>query len=180
VFENYHYDLDDVGNPEKITTMNGVYEYQYDTAYRLTSESRTGFRPYTASHAYDSLGNRTSRTIDNVTRTFTYNKADQLTGWTEGTKTGELTYDLDGNNIRKTAKNNGTLSDQWDNQFDSVGRMLISTQTVGGSQSMTNVYAGDRECFRKVFSMEKKSKASGDTDTLACGGSFCRASFHLL
>jgi RHS repeat-associated protein len=144
VFENYAYELDDVGNPEKITTMNGVYEYQYDTAYRLTDETRTGFRPYVAHHEYDSMGNRTSRTVDNVTRIFTYNKADQLTGWSEGTKTGELFYDLDGNNIRKTAKNNGTLSDQWDNEFDAVGRLLISTQTVGGSQSMTNVYAGDQ------------------------------------
>jgi RHS repeat-associated protein len=144
VFENYAYELDDVGNPEKITTMNGVYEYQYDTAYRLTDETRTGFRPYVAHHEYDSMGNRTSRTVDNVTRIFTYNKADQLTGWTEGTKTGELFYDLDGNNVKKTAKNNGTLTDQWDNEFDAIGRMKTSTQAVGGSQSMTNVYAGDQ------------------------------------
>jgi YD repeat-containing protein len=136
LFERYQYLFDDVGNPMTVTTMNGTYSYGYDLAYRLTSESRTGFRQYTAEHTYDTLGlgNRTARTVDGVSRSFTYNNADQVTGWTEGNKVGEYFYDLEGSIIRRTAKENGELKDQWDDQYDAVGRLKTSTQSVGGDK----------------------------------------------
>jgi RHS repeat-associated protein len=146
LFERYQYSFDDVGNPMTVTTMNGTYSYGYDTAYRLTNEKRTEFRPYTAEHAYDNLGlgNRTARTVDGVTRSFAYNKADQITGWTEGNKVGEYFYDLEGSIIRRTAKENGDLKDQWDDQYDAAGRLKTSTQSVGGTGSMVNTYVGDQ------------------------------------
>ena len=87
VFENYGYTYDDVGNPTAIVTNNGTYAYGYDSAYRLTSESRTGFRSYSDSHTYDAMGNRLTRTLDGVTRSYTYNDADQVTSWMEGVRT---------------------------------------------------------------------------------------------
>ncbi len=120
----------------------GTYAYGYDSAYRLTSESRTGFRSYSASHTYDAMGNRLTRTLDGVTRSYTYNDADQVVSWSEGTKAGSYTYDIDGNAVQKVVTDGGTPTDQWDYEFDSVGRMVDGQQSVGGSQSTANVYAG--------------------------------------
>ncbi len=122
----------------------GTYAYGYDSAYRLTSESRTGFRSYSASHTYDAMGNRLTRTLDGVTRSYSYNDADQVTGWTEGTKVGSYTYDVDGSVTQKLVTDGGTPTDQWDYEFDSVGRMVNGAQSVGGTQSTANVYAGDQ------------------------------------
>ncbi len=122
----------------------GTYAYGYDPAYRLTSESRSGFRSYSASHTYDPMGNRLTRTLDGVTRSYTYNDADQVVSWTEGTKVGSYTYDADGNVVQKAVTDGGTPTDQWDYEFDSVGRMDNGQQSVGGSQSTANVYAGDQ------------------------------------
>jgi RHS repeat-associated protein len=146
LFEHYAYTYDDVGNPTALETMNGDYSYGYDTAYRLTSESRTGFKPYSISHVYDLMGNRTQRTTNNVVRTFSYNKADQITGWTETAtdRTAEYVYDADGNTIQKLVCEDNDLIDQWDYEFDSVGRMNTGTQSEGGTQSIVNVYAGDQ------------------------------------
>ncbi len=144
VFENYGYTYDDVGNPTAIVTNNGTYAYGYDSAYRLLTESRTGFRPYSASHTYDAMGNRLTRTLDGVTRSYSYNDADQVTGWTEGTKVGSYTYDIEGSVTQKVVTDGGTPTDQWDYEFDSVGRMDNGVQSVGGSRSTANVYAGDQ------------------------------------
>jgi YD repeat-containing protein len=146
LFEHYAYFYDDVGNPTAIETMNGDYAYGYDTAYRLTSESRTDFKPYSISHVYDLVGNRTQRTTNGVVRTFTYNKADQITGWSESStdKTAEYVYDSDGNTVQKLVYEDNDLIDQWDYEFDSVGRMNTGTQSEGGTQSIANVYAGDQ------------------------------------
>ncbi len=121
----------------------GTYAYGYDAAYRLTSESRSGFRSYSASHTYDAMGNRLTRTLDGVTRSYTYNDADQVTGWTEGTKVGSYSYDIEGNLTQKVVTD-GLPTDQWDYEFDSVGRMDTGQQSVGGTKSTLNVYAGDQ------------------------------------
>jgi RHS repeat-associated protein len=82
--------------------------------------------------------------VDNVTRTYAYNKADQVTGWTEGNKVGAYVYDPDGNTVQKTVTDNGVLADQWDYKFDSVGRMAEGQQSIHGTQSIVNIYAGDQ------------------------------------
>lgn len=42
------------------------------------------------------------------------------------------------------AEGRDTSTDQWDYQFDSVGRMANGQQSVGGSNAISNVYAGDQ------------------------------------
>ncbi len=123
----------------------GTYAYCYDSAYRLTSESRSGFRSYSASHTYDAMGNRLTRNLDGVTRSYSYNDADQVVSWAEGTKVGSYTYDIEGSVTQKVVTDGGTPTDQWDYEFDSVGRMDNGQQSVVASpKSTSNVYAGDQ------------------------------------
>ena len=158
VFENYAYIHDDVGNPTQVATNNhGTYTYEYDDAYRLTSDVLDGFdsedpeydHDYIASYTYDAMGNRLTRTLGGATRTYTYNDADQVTGWAENTtsKVGSYIYDADGNMTRKLVKEGDPLvnTDQWDYQYDAVGRMDNGQQSVvADPKSTRNVYVGDQ------------------------------------
>ncbi len=54
--------------------------YQYDGLGRLEQEQVSGGD--TTSYGYDRVGNRTSRTVNGATENYSYNAANQRTGWT--------------------------------------------------------------------------------------------------
>lgn len=70
--------------------------FSYDAARRLTAESRSAG---TAIYGYDELGNRTSQTIDGVSRSYTYTAGNRLSYYTQGNLTYNYQYDANGNVI---------------------------------------------------------------------------------
>ncbi|MFH1149958.1 MAG: right-handed parallel beta-helix repeat-containing protein [Actinomycetota bacterium] len=80
-------------------TEDGVNQttYAYDAASRLTGENS----PWTggAAYSYDECGNRTSKTTDSGTTTYTYDSADRLTSDSQG---NAYTYNGRGDLIQKS------------------------------------------------------------------------------
>lgn len=119
----FRLDLDEVGNPTKVTTTRGgvseAVSYSYDPADRVTSAcyAATTCTPGAPAvgridYSYDLVGNRTRQTragsAGNDTTNYSYDVADQLTRQTVTTNTGtgpsttstDYEYDLDGNQTK--------------------------------------------------------------------------------
>jgi RHS repeat-associated protein len=87
------YGYDTAGNvTSRIDNGTVTTTFGYDGADQLTSEQRGG-GGYSISYAYDHNGNRTGKTLNGVTETYTYDAHDKLQ--TAGAKS--YTYDNNGN-----------------------------------------------------------------------------------
>jgi RHS repeat-associated protein len=112
LLERFQYQYDLAGNTTQKTELNGsVTTYTYDAIHQLTGETRTGPGAYTIGYAYDANGNRTGKTVNGVTESYTYGPNDRLltagnrsysydnngntTAVTVGSQTTSLTYDYD-------------------------------------------------------------------------------------
>lgn len=91
-------------------TLNGgdYLQYFYDGAYQLTREERKNSgdtTQYYNQFLYDGVGNRSKLYYydgqDTITRTSSYNSANQLTQDADGTTTNTYYYDDNGNLTRK-------------------------------------------------------------------------------
>jgi YD repeat-containing protein len=92
--------------------------YWYDGVDRLTREKRRiccGATDYDTSYGYDQVGNRTSRTRDGSTVTYTYDNNDKLTSANDGSSFG---YDGAGNMTSVS----GPLG-SWMLTYDDAGRL---------------------------------------------------------
>jgi len=111
---------DDVGNvTSQMDKDSSVTSYTYDDIYALTyvnypSDSDFGYQ-------YDAVGNRTKMfeyTSSTITRTYTYDNADELTQYTTSTLTVSFGYASDG---CLTTKSDGT--DTWTYEWDYERRL---------------------------------------------------------
>jgi RHS repeat-associated protein len=103
VNSRFDYTYDIPGNVASMTTLDGVWTYQYDPNGRLTdalfSSSNTSVVPdQHLQYVYDLAGNRTETIINGVTTTYVTNSMNQYTQ----IGSANLTYDADGNLIAQT------------------------------------------------------------------------------
>lgn len=109
----YEYDFEN--NIQKITKGEGVFNYNYDNLYRLTTaDSPEGHAANDESFNYDGVGNRLTRTENTATDTQTYNAKNQLQ--TISTVTGEeaaiqTAYTYNANGHTKTQTKNGVTTE---------------------------------------------------------------------
>ncbi|MDZ4721389.1 MAG: LamG-like jellyroll fold domain-containing protein, partial [Roseiflexaceae bacterium] len=102
--------------------------YAHDGLQRLTSAVESGATTNSYAYGYDSAGNRTSATANNVTTTRSYNAANQVIGWTYDAA-GNLTND--GTNASTyDALNRVTTHGTTSNAYNGDGTLV--SQVVGG------------------------------------------------
>ena len=139
----YEYDImDRVTNISWRTTSGatlGGFEYEYDAVGRIVSRSHAiGSNAFDRVYAYDDLdrlasddgvtytydaaGNRTTRTENGSTVTYTLGVGDRLASWTGGS----YTYDFAGNVTRIERDGMPTLELAWNSQYQ-----LVSVATNG-------------------------------------------------
>ena len=113
-------------NDAVITTAT----YTYDTSDRLKTVTEGG---KTTTYTYDANGNRASQTVDNVTTTYTYNKANLVASMTN--KMGDVvissftyTYYADGNMYTK-AETQLDVTTNTTYVYDGMGR--LKSETIG-------------------------------------------------
>src|SRR5262249_15202701 len=128
------------GGPQPIVTT----AYTYDDAGRLT-DVRHGMEPSPMAryhYAYDAAWRLTAETENGVTRTFSYDAADQLTA--DGPRS--FIYDANGNRAMtgyRTGAGNRLLSDGvWTYQYDNEGNRVKKTK---GAQQETWTYGYDHD-----------------------------------
>jgi RHS repeat-associated protein len=123
----FHYEFDAVGNRTTLTTLDGVWNYDYDPTGQLIRATFASSNPEIASvdlsYAYDANGNLTHKSANDITAVYESNSLNQYTHTTDAT----FDYDASGNLIRQT-DNAGTTT----YQYNSLGR-LVAVQSPTGS-----------------------------------------------
>lgn len=84
MISSFTYYLDPMGVRTRMDIGGSAYApasiaYDYDNAYELTKETRTGGSAYTQSYWYDNAGNRTKSQLGAVTTNYCYDYIDRLT-----------------------------------------------------------------------------------------------------
>ena len=114
------------GRRTSVAEADGSTEtYAYDARGRLISETRTGGNPYSSTHAYDAVGNRTQSVRNGAPVTFSYDANDRLTS--DGTVS--YGWDANGNLASRTQGANVTAYG-----FDAENRLMAVTGAAGAHQ----------------------------------------------
>jgi RHS repeat-associated protein len=133
VISNYLYDLGRAGNRKKVTENTGrTVDYGYDSLYRILSETIHEIgapSPRQISYAYDSVGNRLTKTDGAEATTYTYNDNDELETETIGPSVTNYSYDSNGNTSGKTGPD-GATTYTWDQENRMTGSSLSGGQNV--------------------------------------------------
>jgi YD repeat-containing protein len=119
--ESFAYTYDAVGNRLSLTTGEGVVNYEYDAANRLTSVNGQAY-------AWDANGNL----LDDGLRSYTYDHADRLTQVANGALTTEFAYNGAGDRVAKTV--DGVTTDYVLDPAAGLTQVLQET-TAGQTQS---------------------------------------------
>jgi len=120
---------------EQVTDQLGnITTYQYDFLDRLSYARIDGPNAGSYTYGYDAVGNLTSKTVNGVTTTFSYNAANELTSGAGLT----YTYDADGN---LTGRSDG-LSLTYDS-----GSFTVSMTPPGGT-AISMAYTGPDQTER--------------------------------
>ena len=117
-----------MGNVTQRTDSDGsVTNFAYDASDQITGEARTGTSgTYTVGYTYDHNGNRTSKILNGVTDSYTYDAHDKLLS----TSSKSYTYDHNGN---CTAVTVGTLTTTL--AYDYQNRVTGITYSGGATNS---------------------------------------------
>jgi RHS repeat-associated protein len=117
------------GAPKTITdSLEGTSTYAYDALDQLTSETRGGV---STTYAYDAVGNRLTKQIDDdPATTYAYDAANELTS------AGSTSYDYDANGSRVTKDDGGETTYDWNSDG-------LLTGTSSGALSTSYVYDGE-------------------------------------
>jgi RHS repeat-associated protein len=93
-------DFDLLGNRKKVSTLDGNYEYKYDSVYQLTESKVNGL--LSEGYSYDSVGNRLVGAYrDTPSNNYVYNNNNRLISITDSTANQTYTYDNNGSRITK-------------------------------------------------------------------------------
>ena len=146
----YEYGLDAQGEPTSqyfngfvLSVSEGhsgsAISYGYDDQGRLTKATRTGSAAYNQSYVYDANDNRTSVTANGVTKTATFDGANQLTSQ------GATTYNYDRNG-NTTGYDGNVLSYDASNKWSggTVNGSAVSFGYDGQGQRVSRTIAGVR------------------------------------
>ncbi|MEV7770029.1 LamG-like jellyroll fold domain-containing protein [Kitasatospora sp. NPDC086791] len=134
-----------LNQPATITygTGGNVRTFGYDKLHRLTNDTLAkpgGGTIAAIGYGYDPAGNLTSKTTQGfagpTTNTYTYDHANRLTSWNNGTTTTAYEYDASGNRIR-VGGNVYTYDER--NQLTGDGSAMYTYSARG---TLTNVKAG--------------------------------------
>ena len=135
----YVYTLGASGERIKVEELDRTVEYTYDELYRLTSETITkGKKVTTYTYAYDSVSNRTLKTVNGVETVYTYNELNQLVS--EDSTTYE--YDNAGNLVRVVGAGKTALY-----VYNADNKLVKATVQQGNNvvvETYTYDYAGNR------------------------------------
>ena len=129
VISSYEYTTDNRGLRTKVVDNKGkTTDYTYDNAGKLIKEvvTENGKVTLTASYSYDSVGNRLTKTENNITTNYSYDKNNRLL------KEGNIsyTYDNAGNLIKKqSTKETTEYTYNLDGKLSSVKKTSGSTVT---------------------------------------------------
>lgn len=107
----------------EVTTIK---QFTYDDINRLTQESDS--LAGTTTYSYDDAHNRIGKVYGNSSSNYTYNAANQLSGFSEGNRTVTFSYDNNGNRVARS-EGNATDTFGWDYENRLVG---LSKQSTGG------------------------------------------------
>ena len=139
VVVKYVYTLGASGERIKVEELDRTVEYTYDELYRLTSETITkGKKVTTYTYAYDSVSNRTLKTVNGVETVYTYNELNQLVS--EDSTTYE--YDNAGNLVRVVGAGKTALY-----VYNADNKLVKATVQQGNNvvvETYTYDYAGNR------------------------------------
>jgi RHS repeat-associated protein len=125
--ESFAYTYDAVGNRLSLTTGEGVVNYEYDAANRLTSVNGQAY-------AWDANGNL----LDDGLRSYTYDHADRLTQVANGALTTEFAYNGAGDRVAKTV--DGVTTDY---VLDPAAGLTQVLQDTTDGQTQSYLYGHD-------------------------------------
>ena len=135
----YVYTLGASGERIKVEELDRTVEYTYDELYRLTSETITeGKKVTTYTYAYDSVSNRTLKTVNGVETVYTYNSLNQLISENDTT----YEYDNAGNLVRVIGSGKSALY-----EYNSENKLVKATVQQGNTvvvEEYTYDYEGNR------------------------------------
>jgi len=142
VDSRFDYTYDHLEQRTGMTTLDGVWAYQYDPAGQLThatftSNNAGGVLNQDLLYFYDLAGNRTQTIINGVTTAYVANALNQYTQ----IGSAALTYDPDGNLITQT-DTSGTTT----NTYDQRNRLIDTS-------APTNIYAFHYDSLGNLASM---------------------------
>ncbi len=162
----FHYELDAVGNRQRVTEetpeSTRVVDYAYDELYRLLGETmyedvadpldlsaETADR--TISYTYDDVGNRLMRADsdpDEGTTLYEYDAMDRLLTETLTKLAGDVVktiygYDNNGNTTSKTTEQNSVVTDQVFYDWDLENRLIAADTNGDGTTDVAYQYDAD-------------------------------------
>ncbi|WP_316743236.1 LamG-like jellyroll fold domain-containing protein [Streptomyces sp. MK7] len=156
--------------------------FGYNSAHELTSDVLVQGASTLASfsYGYDANGNLTSKTTTGVsgasTNTYTYDWADRLTSWNDGTKTTSYAYDASGNRIRNgsdvyTYDERDELTSDGVHSYDysARGTMTQESSASGTVALKTDAFGDQIVAGQQSYTLDATGRNVTDTDTT--GGS---------
>ncbi|MEX1253468.1 MAG: RHS repeat-associated core domain-containing protein [Dehalococcoidia bacterium] len=100
-FSTFDYELDGVGNRDRMADSGSVTDYDYDGLYRLASANFPALGGPERTYEYDGRGNRLNKNEDGVFTSYIFDDADRLTHQCDGSATcavqdADVTYTYEG------------------------------------------------------------------------------------
>lgn len=135
------YERDDVGNPTKMTTTDGVTTYKYDTLDRLTevcfqTTCTLPTDPFIR-WQYDDVGNRTAEERPLGTTTYTHDQDDRIASAVAPTGTTTYAHDPNGNLVRAGDRRFA---------YDAANRLSVIAD---GERTTTYAYDGEGKRLKR-------------------------------
>ncbi|GKQ33691.1 LamG-like jellyroll fold domain-containing protein [Streptomyces sp. A012304] len=164
--------------------------FTYNSEHELTNDVLVQGASTVASFAYgyDANGNLTSKTTTGVSgasaNTYSYDWADRLTSWNDGTKTTTYAYDASGNRVRNgadvytyDARDELTSDGTHTYSYSARGTMTQESSTAGGTVAYrTDAFGGQIVAGEQSYTLDATGRnitdrqAGGATRTFAYSG----------
>ncbi|UXY20240.1 LamG domain-containing protein [Streptomyces cynarae] len=152
--------------------------FTYNSAHELTGDTLVQGASTLASfgYGYDKNGNLTSKTTTGVSgassNTYTYDWADRLTSWNNGTTTTQYAYDASGNRIRNgsnvyTYDERDELTSDGVNSYDysARGTMTQQSSASGTMAFRTDAFGDQIVAGTQSYTLDATGRNITDTDT---------------
>ncbi|MGW5658681.1 LamG-like jellyroll fold domain-containing protein [Streptomyces sp. NPDC003758] len=152
--------------------------FGYNSAHELTSDTLVQGATTLASfgYGYDNNGNLTSKTTTGVSgassNTYTYDWANRLTSWNNGTTTTQYAYDASGNRIRNgsnvyTYDERDELTSDGVHSYDysARGTMTQESSASGTVAYKTDAFGGQVVAGEQSYTLDALGRNVSDRDT---------------